>query len=481
MYNGEKETGDEEKDEDHLDFDDDESCNFGEGEFINSDFPRRDKSHRQAAQLRREISPPLLTFPITSQKTQDDTSSVFSYDSQEEQGEEESDQPIEEWMILGGEEQEEDSSIQLNLAYWDDSEDDDMTDVKSVSDIWAVSDKDKDGAAQPLRTRYFVPGRFSICNLCNKTGHFARNCTSHKKRPTCVLCGIQGHIQRDCQSRPCPKCGLPPHGLSPCRVPSVWKQHCQRCGMMGHLSDACPDTWRQYHLTVKVGVPFRPRSVCSLRHKNRRAHCYNCSKRGHYGFECINRRMVSGTFPSLPYVIYYDTQEDILHRGTRMDRKAKRDKELVNAGSLQQEHLFEKTEDCKEKEWKSKKKQEAGVRRKTWPERRKERREVKRLRREAQAKREGGFLGRSWCKSDVEVCTTNRFRHSLHGCGLFLPLQEKKKRIEKDAKKSRKNREAERWKKRGGIKRGDLYPHPDMDIGSENFLSPKQRVRHRRR
>lgn len=121
-----------------------------------------------------------------------------------------------------------------------------------------------------------------------------------QKSPTCVLCGIQGHIQRDCPGRPCPHCGLTSHGLNPCRVPPVWKQHCQRCGAMGHLTDvslwllvskqpsgfirqvltsqegsfvkpwsaqslfpseenffsflyvpqACPDTWRQYHLTV---------------------------------------------------------------------------------------------------------------------------------------------------------------------------------------------------------------------------------------
>lgn len=58
-----------------------------------------------------------------------------------------------------------------------------------------------------------------------------------QKYPTCILCGIRGHIQRDCPGRPCTSCGLPSHDLEPCEKPPVWKQHCQRCGMTGHLSD----------------------------------------------------------------------------------------------------------------------------------------------------------------------------------------------------------------------------------------------------
>lgn len=120
-------------------------------------------------------------------------------------------------------------------------------------------------------------------------------------------------------------------------------------------------------------------------------------------------------------------------------------------------------------------------RRKTWPERRRERREVKRLRREAQARREGGILGKTCGNSDDEACPKDLLKFSLHSPGASTPPPLKKRRDEAGGKGSRKSREAERWKKRGGIKRGDLCPHGDIEIGCENLLSPKQRVRHRRR
>lgn len=120
-------------------------------------------------------------------------------------------------------------------------------------------------------------------------------------------------------------------------------------------------------------------------------------------------------------------------------------------------------------------------RRKTWPERRRERREVKRLRREAQARREGGLLGRSRGNFDDEDFTADPFRSPLHGHRQSAPSPQKKRGGEEGGRRSRKSREAERWKKRGGIKHGDLCPHGDIDSWIENLTSPKQRVRHRRR
>ncbi|XP_037636107.1 zinc finger CCHC domain-containing protein 7-like [Sebastes umbrosus] len=454
-----------------------EDCNSSEGE---EEIKFSQQKHhsickQQAERLSRESSPPLLlAFNITSGRPTSPTSSL--------QEDEEDDQPIEEWMILEGEEQVGDSSIQLNLSYRESSEDDsgdeDQT-VKSVKDTWAVSEKDKRGADKSLPSRYFLTGRSLICNICNRTGHIAKSCYYHKKCPTCVLCGIQGHVQRDCPGRPCPSCGLPSHGLKPCARPPVWNQHCQRCGMPGHLSDVCPDTWRQYHLTIRLELPVTPWRVHTLKHKKCPSHCYNCSKRGHYGFECAKRRMISGTFPSLPYVCHYDTIDDILQCRTR---KQKRAKELLSAGLRplsDQQPLSEATGESGEEnqpvQGRSRTKQETcsrAGRRKKWPERRRERREVKKLRREAQARREGGLLGRSQRYFDDEVCPADPFR-STH------PPQ--KKRRDETGGRSRKSREAERWKKRGGIKRGDLCPHGGVDIGNESLLSPKQRVRHRRR
>lgn len=121
-------------------------------------------------------------------------------------------------------------------------------------------------------------------------------------------------------------------------------------------------------------------------------------------------------------------------------------------------------------------------RRKTWPERRRERRELKRMRREVQAKREGGILlGRSQGSSDDELSLTAPFRFSLHSHRQHtLPPHEMGK-DEAGGRRSRKSREAERWKKRRGMKRGDLYFHDELEVTDENLLSPKQRVRHRRR
>lgn len=80
---------------------------------------RHHMSCKQAVRLGRESSPPLLlAFPFSSGEKEAlqgaELDSASSVDLQEDQDE---DQPIEEWMILEGEEQVEDSRIQLNLSY----------------------------------------------------------------------------------------------------------------------------------------------------------------------------------------------------------------------------------------------------------------------------------------------------------------------------------------------------------------------------
>ncbi|XP_063342705.1 zinc finger CCHC domain-containing protein 7-like [Pelmatolapia mariae] len=450
---------------------------------------RHSMSWKQAARQSRESSPPLLlVFPFSSGGKRALLDAELELSSSDDlQDDKDEDQPIEEWMILEGEEQVEDSSIQLNLSYRNSSgEDLDDEDLKgnvpkSVKESWAVSVKDKSGADQSLTSRYFSPGCSLMCRACNRTGHLAKSCSFHKKYPICVLCGIQGHIQRKCPSRPCGRCGLPSHGLKPCDLPPVWNQHCLRCGMTGHLSEACPDTWRQYHLTIRVEVPLRPQASHKFHHRKCRIHCYNCSKRGHYGYECTKRRMVTGTFPSLPYVYQYDTMEDILQLRTRLEERVKEPAHVFS-------DLSEKTGASSEENrsvqgWTKTKKElhtRAG-RRKTWQERRKERREVKRLRREAQARREGGLLMKSRCSSDDEAYPRVPFSQPDDRQKQSTAPPQKKRRDETGGKKSRKSREAERWKKRGGLKRGYLYPHADIDIGSVNLLSPKQRVRHRKK
>lgn len=101
-----------------------EGCSSSQDEEeINLGFRKQNKNGEEASNLSRESSPALLlAFPISGKDLQD-SSSATSDDLQEEL-EGNGDQPIEEWMILGGEEQVEDSSIQLNLSYCNSSEDD---------------------------------------------------------------------------------------------------------------------------------------------------------------------------------------------------------------------------------------------------------------------------------------------------------------------------------------------------------------------
>lgn len=112
-------------------------------------------------------------------------------------------------------------------------------------------------------------------------------------------------------------------------------------------------------------------------------------------------------------------------------------------------------------------------RRKTWPERRRERREVKRLRREAQARRNGAALERSRGSCGDEDFAADSFRSPLQGHWQSTVSPRKKRKGEEGGRRTRK---IERWKKRGGIKHIDLYD--DADIGTEDS---KRRVRHRRR
>lgn len=89
-------------------------------------------SCKHAARLHRESSPPLLlAFSVTSGRTLKG-GSLTPVSSLED---EDSDQSIEEWMILGSDEQLGDSNIQLNLSYWGSSEDDSEVEGQNILDL----------------------------------------------------------------------------------------------------------------------------------------------------------------------------------------------------------------------------------------------------------------------------------------------------------------------------------------------------------
>lgn len=390
-----------------------------------------------------------------------------------------SDGSVEEWMILD-QVQEDDSSIQLNLSYANISSEED-TDSKDgnplLQDSWALCKKDKESGEVSI-CRYFAPGQPFFCSICKKIGHLAKNCQIQRRRPVCVLCGINGHLQKECPSRPCSRCGLLAHGVTACDRPPVWHQHCQRCGMTGHLSDICPDTWRQFHHTTKkTEVPTRKWMCQTIEQKKRPGQCYNCSQTGHYGFECHLKRMISGTFSNLPYVFHYDTAEKARHfRPKTQNKNMKITNKTKTLTELQQsfksygedkDQLFQRRNKMKQKA--------QGSVRKTWPERRKDRQRVKMLRREAQARREGGVLGQYRHKLDDDILYLDPF---VVGKPWYPSKKTSKLVVQKQ--KNKRSTNTERWKQRGKKKHG-LLPHKEMDIGTENLLSPKDRVRHRRR
>lgn len=409
-----------------------------------------------------DLSPePGPSFDANTDGLEEDNSSVGS---------------VEEWMILDEGEEEGDGTIQLNLSYSNISseEETDCKDNNMREDSWTLSKRDKESGEVSI-CRYFAPGRsLMICPICKKTGHFAKSCKIQRKRPVCVLCGIDGHLQKECPSRPCSRCGLLAHGVRPCDRPPVWHQNCQRCGMTGHLSDICPDTWRQFHHTTKKTEASTWRWTCpTIKQKQRTVHCYNCSKRGHYGYECHLKRMISGTFSNLPYVFHYDTTEKNDYFGPRTQNK-----KITNKTEtlVEQHQNFKAYGDDKDQLFRRRNKVKQKVQasgRKTWPERRRDRQRLKMLRREAQARREGGVLGQYRHKPDDDILYLDPF-------GVGKPWHSSKKASKSvlEKTKRKKSTKSEQWKIRQRKKYG-LFPPKEMNI-AEN-LSPKERVRHRRR
>ncbi|XP_065814936.1 zinc finger CCHC domain-containing protein 7 [Labrus bergylta] len=256
-------------------------------------------------------------------------SSSSDSDSEKSESSESSDSSdsdgLENWMILGRGNQDGDHSISLNLEGGFVSN----ADVEDDGS-WIVSDKDKEAqiynkdkgakvAVQRLLNRYYTSKNVQ-CRNCNKNGHLSKNCPQPKKVLPCFLCGTPGHLSSECPNRHCNNCGLPGHIYNSCNERAYWHKQCHRCHMTGHFFDACPEIWRQYHITTKPGVPGKQRGED---HGRSPASCYNCSRKGHFGHACTQRRMFNGTYPSTPFINYYDTMEDINRRGHRAKMKIK--------------------------------------------------------------------------------------------------------------------------------------------------------------
>nr|XP_033773036.1 zinc finger CCHC domain-containing protein 7 isoform X2 [Geotrypetes seraphini]XP_033773044.1 zinc finger CCHC domain-containing protein 7 isoform X2 [Geotrypetes seraphini]XP_033773053.1 zinc finger CCHC domain-containing protein 7 isoform X2 [Geotrypetes seraphini] len=236
---------------------------------------------------------------------------------------------IESWMLLGCHKQDGDNRIQLNIEGYGTS-----ISEGERRDGWSIGDKDLEaqiGNYVPLRkaNRYYMADKNIICRNCDKQGHLSKNCSASRKLPACCLCGNRGHKQYSCPARYCSNCFLPGHFSLECIEKAYWKKRCHRCNMTGHYADACPEIWRQYHLTVHAG--HLKKSKCQPRRHQATVYCYNCAKKGHLGYKCSENRMFSGSFPASPFIYIYDREHDIKKRLQRIRNKVE---ELKEAGLL---------------------------------------------------------------------------------------------------------------------------------------------------
>ncbi|XP_038660473.1 zinc finger CCHC domain-containing protein 7 [Scyliorhinus canicula] len=250
---------------------------------------------------------------------------------------EEEDESIESWMVLGHDQEEEnDDDIQLNIEDYKTSSNKVLKDWWCKGDLrthWLICEKDLK-PFQKQRSRYYAPNTANIdCRNCGKLGHISKFCPSPKKLPACCLCGVRGHFQRCCPERYCTNCNMPGHWFQNCIERACWKKQCHRCQMTGHYADACPEIWRQYHLTIHQGsiVNGCPQSI-----GKKSTYCYNCARSGHFGYECSGKWMHNHTFPTSPFVYHYDTKRDIQMRERRIKKRVEA---LQEAGFLETRFL----------------------------------------------------------------------------------------------------------------------------------------------
>ncbi|XP_052633903.1 zinc finger CCHC domain-containing protein 7 [Harpia harpyja] len=281
---------------------------------------------------------------------------VLVIDSSEQESLISDSENVESWMLLGAGADDRDEDIMLNIEGC-------ASPVsKGEADVdWSICNKDLEAqisnyaSARHTSMRYYTAVKNVTCRNCGRPGHLSKNCLSPKKVPCCCLCAGRGHLQNSCPARFCLNCCLPGHYFRECLERPYWNKQCNRCDMRGHYADACPEIWRQYHLTTKPG-PIKAAGSHSAR--SALVYCCNCSRKGHFGYECSEKRMHGSMFPTSPFIYYYDDEYEIKRRESRLKRKIA---ELQEAGLLPEqsetpwqaeergEHSYkEKSKPCKE-------------------------------------------------------------------------------------------------------------------------------------
>nr|XP_012624562.1 zinc finger CCHC domain-containing protein 7 [Microcebus murinus]XP_012624563.1 zinc finger CCHC domain-containing protein 7 [Microcebus murinus]XP_012624564.1 zinc finger CCHC domain-containing protein 7 [Microcebus murinus] len=227
---------------------------------------------------------------------------------------------VESWMLLGSEDDDKDDDILLNLVGCEDSVSEGEDDIN-----WFISEKDIEAqiannrSPRRLAQRYYTDNKNVICRNCDKRGHLSKNCLAPRKLRPCYLCSKIGHSMDFCPSALCVNCSMPTRFGHKCLFPNSWNQECDRCHMQGHYTDACPEIWRQYHLTTKPGPPQKPKTPSR---PSALAYCYICAQKGHYGHEC-EEEIPYDEFPKSPFINYYDDKYEIREREKRLKREIK--------------------------------------------------------------------------------------------------------------------------------------------------------------
>uniref|UniRef100_A0A3Q2ZPJ2 Zinc finger CCHC domain-containing protein 7 n=1 Tax=Kryptolebias marmoratus TaxID=37003 RepID=A0A3Q2ZPJ2_KRYMA len=216
---------------------------------------------------------------------------------------------LENWMMLDQGMQDGDQSISLNLKGGSDSS-------------TGIYNKDRGSriTVQRASNRYYT-GKNVHCKNCNRTGHLSKNCPDPKRLVPCFLCGTTGHLVSDCPKKHCNNCGHPGHLFSTCHEKAYWYKQCHRCSMKGHFLDVSIEhscLLFIYLFITKSGPPVKQQREDKDRSP---AYCFNCSKKGHFGFACTRQRMFSGVYPSSPFISHYDSVADIKRRQHRTKLK----------------------------------------------------------------------------------------------------------------------------------------------------------------